>query len=504
VIELTPPPLRLSSYDDNVLTGWRERLFVPTLVCLGLIVSMLSSLGAPLLPIIAAKNDVSLSTAQWMLTAALLAGAIASPIMGQLADGRRRRQVLIWAVATVLAGCIVAAAVPGFVALVIGRALQGVGLGLVPVAIVMARHHLPPRRQAPAIATLSITAVSGIGLGYPLTGLVAESFDYHVAFWAGGVLVAIALVLAILVLPSDHDGPPSHLDVRGAMLFSLSLVALLLAVSDGAVWGWGSPIIVGLFVAFLALGYWCIRYELRARRPLVVLTHLRLPIVVAADICSLLLGVALFTFTPIIVEFVQIPRSSGYGFGESAFIAGLCLVPMSAASAFASPIVRGFRVRYGPRVTLIVAQLLFVATMVFFAFRHDALWEAFVATGVAGLAIGMSSGTMPALIVGAVPKSEVGTAMALYQVVRNVGLTIGSAAGAAIIAANTAAHQSVPSVNAYRDVLLLAAACCVVLIPICLRFPNRSTAHTVSLLSEQPLTEGSAGQVSVAIAPARP
>jgi hypothetical protein len=116
----------------------------------------------------------------------------------------------------------------------------------------------------------------------------------------------------------------------------------------------------------------------------------------------------------------------------------------------------------------------------------------------------MSSGTMPALIVGAVPKSEVGTAMALYQVVRNVGLTIGSAAGAAIIAANTAAHQSVPSVNAYRDVLLLAAACCVVLIPICLRFPNRSTAHTVSLLSEQPLTEGSAGQVSVAVAPARP
>ncbi len=62
--------------------------------------------------------------------------------------------------------------------------------------------------------------------------------------------------------------------------------------------------------------------------------------------------------------------------------------------------------------------MLFVAAMLFFAFRHAALWEAFVTMAVGGLGVGLSFGLMPGLIVAAVAASEVGAAMGLYQVVR--------------------------------------------------------------------------------------
>lgn len=65
-----------------------HRVLVPVLVCLGMVVAVVSSLGAPLIPTIAAVDRVSLADAQWSLTVTLLVGAIATPTMGRLGDGR--------------------------------------------------------------------------------------------------------------------------------------------------------------------------------------------------------------------------------------------------------------------------------------------------------------------------------------------------------------------------------------------------------------------------------
>ena len=225
----------------------RERALVPVLVFIGLVMALVSSLGAPLIPTIARADHVSISTGQWMLTATLLAGAVASPIMGQLGDGRARRLVLLCALLTVLAGSLIAAAFDGFPALVTGRAMQGLGLGLIPAAMVVARRHLPPGQATRLVAVLSVTAGIGIGLGYPLTGLITEHTNYHLAFWFAVAVVAVALVAAFLVLPRDLTAPPSHLDVPGAALFTVVLLTLLIALSQGNEWGWSSAPIATLF-----------------------------------------------------------------------------------------------------------------------------------------------------------------------------------------------------------------------------------------------------------------
>src|SRR5665213_2222514 len=178
----------------------RRSLLLPTLMYVGLLVAIVSSLGAPLIPTIAHTYGVTLSTAQWVLTAALLTGALATPVMGRLADGARQRDVIVATLCVVLLGCILSAVATSFVVLVLGRALQGVGLGLLPVNMAIARRNLDPVPAGRAIATLSVSTAIGAGLGYPVTATVAQLLDLHAAYWFGAIVVAGALACSVVVL----------------------------------------------------------------------------------------------------------------------------------------------------------------------------------------------------------------------------------------------------------------------------------------------------------------
>ena len=126
--------------------------------------SIVSSLGAPLIPSVARSLHVSLDSAHWSLTAALLAGAVAAPILGRLGDGPYRREAILGGLVVVTVGGIVAGAADSLAVLIAGRAMQGVGLGMAPITMAAARDHLPAERSAAVIGTLSAsTARSGSG-----------------------------------------------------------------------------------------------------------------------------------------------------------------------------------------------------------------------------------------------------------------------------------------------------------------------------------------------------
>ncbi len=179
---------------------------IGALVFAGLTVSVMSTLGTPLIPTIAEAQHVSLETAQWMLTVTLLVGAIATPVLGRLGDGPQRRTVLIFTLASTLVGSIVAATSSAFPQLLVGRALQGIGYGTVPLAIALVREHADGERQRSGIATLSITVAVGAGLGFPVTGLIAQLLDFHAAFWFGAIF-AVGSTLAVLAFVPKAERP---------------------------------------------------------------------------------------------------------------------------------------------------------------------------------------------------------------------------------------------------------------------------------------------------------
>ena len=126
----------------------RARALPGVLLFVVMVTGIISSLGAPLIPSISDDLGVSLSSAQWSLTATLLIGVVSSPVMGRLGDGPRRRETLLGGLAVVIAGCVLAALAGSLPLLVVGRAMQGVGLGLVPLGMATARDEMPAEKVA--------------------------------------------------------------------------------------------------------------------------------------------------------------------------------------------------------------------------------------------------------------------------------------------------------------------------------------------------------------------
>src|ERR1700729_3935293 len=189
-------------FGPDDVASLRRRLLVPTLVLSGSLMAVVSSLGAPLIPTLSRDDGVSLSTGEWILTITLLTGALATPVVGRLAAGPRQRTVILVALGAVVVGCVISAVSNGFTVLIVGRALQGVGLGLLPVAMAIARRNLPPESAGRTIATLSVTTAIGAGLGYPVTGLIAQALDFRESDWFGARTLAGSLVFSALVLPT--------------------------------------------------------------------------------------------------------------------------------------------------------------------------------------------------------------------------------------------------------------------------------------------------------------
>ena len=451
-----PPPLTAAD-------RWAgEGTLLPTLVLVAAVVAVISSLGAPLVPSIAATDGVSLSTAQWVLTAALLTGALATPAMGRLADGPRKSRVIVVALGVVVIGCVLSAVSNGFTVLVVGRGLQGVGLGLLPVTMAIARSHLPAGRSAAAIATLSVTAAAAAGLGYPITGLIAQEFDFHAAFWFGAVTAAGAMVLAAVFLPRRSAARSRPFDRLGMAALGVVVVGVSVVLSEGGQWGWTSGLVLGILGSCAVVAGLWVRHELAVTDPLIDVRQVRNRSVLTADVSGFLIAVAMYLFIPITVEFVQVPPANGYGFGASIVVAGLVLVPLSAGSFVASRGLPFYERHFGTRTMIPAGALVFAVGALFFGLSHDSLWEAFVASGLAGIGVGFTFAAMPGFIVRAVPPEETGSATGFYQVLRSVGLSVGSALAAAVLTGFTPSGRAYPTAAGFRTALVAASVLCVV------------------------------------------
>jgi MFS family permease len=129
--------------------------------------------------------------------------------------------------------------------------------------------------------------------------------------------------------------------------------------------------------------------------------------------------------------------------------------------------------------------------MVFFALTTTALWQAFVVMGLLGLGIGYTFAAMPSLIVGAIPRSETGSAMGFYQVSRYLGSALGS--GLCVTLLRAFAHGGQPTLESYRATALVAGGLAVVAAIIGWVLPGRPTSPEGVPEGDRASSEGTAG-----------
>lgn len=411
---------------------------LPVLVCAALTSAIVSSLGMLLVPTISQEMDVSVGTAQWMLTVNLLVGAVSTPLMGRLSDGPHKKPLLLGALTVILAGSLLAACAPNFTVFLIGRALQGLSYGIVPVTIALARRYLPPEKVKSGISALSVTVATGLGLGYPLTGTLASSFGFRSAFGFAAVFLIATGAIVLRVVP---DGPDERalripFDTLGAVLLGIGLSTLLLLVAEGPTWGWSSgPVLALAPVAAVSLTSWVL-LELRTPHPLIDLRVFGHKDVVLANVTAIGLGAAMYVGLSVSSLIAQAPAATGYGAELPLFWAGFVMLPLSIGSLGSNRFVRAAARRI--RLTTFLplgAAMVTVSALRLWA-SHDELWEILVGMLLFGTGIGMTYAAMPALIARSVVATELGSAVSFNQVLRTVGGSLGSAAAGAVLAAH--------------------------------------------------------------------
>ncbi|MDQ0029067.1 MFS transporter [Arthrobacter bambusae] len=421
------------------MTEPRSRLMT-TLIYAALSSAIVSSLGMLLVPSVSREMDVSVSTAQWMLTVNLLVGAVATPVMGRLSDGPHKKRLLISALAIILIGSITAALAPNFTVFLLGRALQGLTYGIVPVTIALARRYVPAGKVQFSISSLSVTVSTGIGIGYPLTGVIAGLFDFRFAFWFAALFVVTAIIFVLRVVPAgpDEHAPRVPFDYAGAVLLGLGLGTLLLGIGEGANWGWGSLWTLGAFLFAAAVLTTWIRTELGTHHPLINLRVLRNGEVLLANGTAVGLGAAMYIGLSISSLVAQAPTSTGYGIALPIFWAGFVMFPLSVGSFGANRLVRRLARQIRLATLLPIGASMITAAGILLWFAHAELWQILIGMLVFGLGTGSSYAAMPALIARSVAADELGSSVSFNQVLRTVGSSFGTAVSGAVLAANLA------------------------------------------------------------------
>ncbi|MFJ9542360.1 MFS transporter [Streptomyces sp. NPDC101225] len=442
--------------DDGVVTAApRANAVVAVLAFGGIVVSLMQTLVIPIVPELPKLLNAPASDTAWAVTATLLAAAVAVPMTGRLGDMYGKRRMLLASLVLLIAGSVTAALSDALAPMIVGRALQGMASGVIPLGISIMRDELPAERLGSATALMSASLGVGGALGLPAAALIADNFDWHVLFWSSAGMGVVALLLVLSVVPESKVRSGGRFDVVGGLGMAAGLLCLLLPISKGGDWGWDSGTTLGLFgacVLILLLWGW---YELRTDQPLVDLRTTARRQVLVTNLASIALGFGMFAMSLVLPQLLQLPEATGYGLGKSLLTAGLVMAPSGLVMMAVAPVSAALSKARGPKASLMLGSLIVAAGYSLNILLMSEVWQLVLVSCVIGSGIGFTYGAMPALIMGAVPPSQSGAANSLNTLMRSIGTSTASAVAGVILSQLTIGFGGValPSEDGFRTVL---------------------------------------------------
>ncbi|MFF7982215.1 MFS transporter [Streptomyces sp. NPDC007901] len=456
----------------------RPNAVVAVLALAGIVVSLMQTLVIPIVPELPTLLHASASDTVWAVTATLLAAAVATPVVGRLGDMIGKRRMLLTSIVLLVSGSVVCALADSLVPMIIGRTLQGLAAAVVPLGISIMRDALPADRLAGSTALMSASLGVGGALGLPAAAFIADKWDWHILFWTSAALGAVAFALVLLIVPESKVRTGGRFDLAGALGLSAGLVALLLAVSKGATWGWTSGTTLGLgtaaVVILLAWGFW----ELRSRQPLVDLRTTAKPQVLFTNLASVALGFSMFAMSLVLPQLLQLPEQTGYGLGKSMLTVGLVLAPQGLVMMVMSAASAKLTQAKGPKVTLMIGALIVASGYALNIVLMSEVWHLILVSCIIGAGVGFTYGALPALIMGAVDPSETAAANSLNTLMRSLGTSFASAIAGVILSQMTTdfGGHALASENGFKVVMAIGAGAALLAFLVATFIPRQKAA----------------------------
>jgi EmrB/QacA subfamily drug resistance transporter len=389
------------------------------------------------LPAMQDDLHVDLTTIEWVVVAYLLViGALLLPF-GRLGEVLTFKRVYLLGFSVFTLASVCCGASPSVTVLVGFRIAQAVGAAMMmAMGPAIVARTFPASERGRALGLNAISVSIGLSLGPALGGVLTQAATWRAIFLINAPVGLLAIAWAARVLPDERPGKGQSFDVRGATLSGVALLALLLALSEGERWGWSSPPILGLFVAFGLLGTIFLAVERTTVQPMIDLALFRIRPFSAGLISVVVAFAGLFTAT------FLLPFLLEQGSGFSPIQAGLLLTPLPITMALVAPLSGAASDRFGPRI--LASTGLAITTVGLLALTQlpldfalpDLVWRLVLL----GLGQGMFMSPNSSAVLGAVPRPRVGTASGTLAQMRVNGQTLGIALGGAIVARRLPIH----------------------------------------------------------------
>ncbi|QPE05460.1 MFS transporter [Microbacterium schleiferi] len=442
----------------------RSVIALVTLVIATLGAALPLSMVAPTLAITADQFGTTAAESSWTLTIVLVVAATTTPVIGRLGDAFGPGRVLLILIPIVMVGLAIAGLASSMGELIAGRALQGLGGGVFPLAVALARHAVPEARRAMAVGLLTATFATGTGLGVVIAGVLVDRIGTQALAWVPFALLAVAEVMALgLISAPRTQREPLHL--APSLLLAAGIAVLLFAVteaprSDAEVVLTAASLGVG--AAIIAVWAWLVM----TRSASAGMSHLRIRALWSSHLTSAFFGAALFATFVALPVYVEVQGTTP-GPLTPATLAGLLLLPATAAMAAVAPLTGILRRRLGRRGPAVLGAAATVIGGIILAAGAHTLASLLAGSILLGAGVAAGSAAIINVLVDVTDDDTLASVSGVNIAARQIGGAFGAAGCASLLA--TSGER--PDLDAYTlafgliAVLAVAALLASLLIP---------------------------------------
>jgi len=171
------------------------------LSCLGLIAMYTETMILPAIPDFIKDFDITYSTSSWILSSYLIAGAVATPIVGKLSDVYGKKKMLLIVMIVYSSGVLAGGLANSFPVMIMARIAQGIGISMFPIAFGIIREVLPERKLAIGQTLFSSTFSGGAVIGLLVGANIIQNYGWHATFFS---ILPVVVILAIVILRLIH------------------------------------------------------------------------------------------------------------------------------------------------------------------------------------------------------------------------------------------------------------------------------------------------------------
>ena len=443
----------MTSSDDKTINKW---LITITVMLPAIMEIIDTSVANVALPHMQGSLNAGTDEVTWVLTSYLVANAVVLPMTGWLSRVFGRKRFLMTCIVLFTLASLLCGAAPNLAALIFFRILQGAAGGaLIPISQAILMETFPPNQRGMAMAIFGVGAMFGPIVGPALGGWITDNMSWRWIFYINLPIGIIAMIMcAFFIFDPDYlrqKAKAIKIDYWGLFLLVASMGSLQIVLDKGQQEDWfnSSFIITFSMITVLSL-IALIRVELTHEHPIINLRLFKNVSFSAGNLIMFVVGFALYSSIMLIPLFLQTLM------GYSATNAGMVMAPGGVATLLTMPLIGAALAKRDGRKIVFFGLLLGATSMFIMQGLNlqGAFWDYTWPRIVLGFGLAMIFVPLTTVTLASISREEMGNATGMFNLLRNIGGSVGIAMAATLLTRNQQFYQTnlVAHINPYNPV----------------------------------------------------